>query len=239
MKELIKEKYKNGFICYDSACFKSLLYGKLNSEIKEIVSSALKSNDNNLSKIYNDCVETMIYPFVSRSFEKAEQERKLDEPVQLEEVSPLEKTAFMPTFNTFSESDFSNDNNIDNNTFDTKVSSFEDYKNDKEVEETEEDSKTFIIDFDKLNSKNEDLNTNHIENTLSSSNVEEESAVNEIETQEELEEKPKTKVKSIFGKKEKKTKELKKTGYVDTVILCLVAQLTIFGILILVLLIIK
>ena len=211
MKEITKEKYRKGIICFGNESFKSPLYGEIGIGVKETVSAALKEGDiEKASSNYNDYKKNNIISFTDEAFDKAEKERSLDEPIDIidESISDsIENTLFMKPIE---ENDFDNEQN-------------------KEAEL----EKSFVlpkIDFDVFEKSTEKVEPE----AALIADVKEKEEVAEAEN-EVFEEKPsKQKKLSIF-----KSKKSNKAAYVDTVILCLVAQLTIFGILILVLLMIK
>ena len=174
------------------------------------------------SAAYEEYKENEVIPFNALKYAEAKKTITLSEPMDFVEESNLEDTMFGKTFLGSADNVFTNNtmqNNIEN--FDQSVIISRDALFNAQPEIAKEEVKEELSNLD----------MESLDKLSKGETIEEVEDVNKEITSEEMSLEEPAKVKTL--------KPNKKAAYVDTVILCLIAQLSIFGILIIVLLVIK
>lgn len=174
------------------------------------------------SAAYEEYKENEVIPFNALKYAEAKKTITLSEPMDFVEESNLEDTMFGKTFLGSADNVFTNNtmqNNIEN--FDQSVIISRDALFNAQPE----------IAKEKVKEELSNLDMESLDKLSKGETIEEVEDVNKEITSEEMSLEEPAKVKTL--------KPNKKAAYVDTVILCLIAQLSIFGILIIVLLVIK
>ena len=233
MEKNIKENIRKAIIDFDNKTFKVSEYGNIIGRTKKALYESLQSGDiDKASKDYEKFKNDVLVPYTEQAFNeviKKEEDTIIDEPIDfVEDNVDIGNTLFMKPIN-------SNVEVVEETK--EEVSSVPSKNDEDLLSETREFELegSFILPKEEFDFK--------IEKPISELKEEykdlpmftpDDQLDDEIEETKEIT-KPKTKKKSISFKKKKE----RNAAYVDTVILCLIAQLSIFGLLIIVLLIIK